>query len=43
MQLPNGFFYEGEVNENGEFEGNGFLHNQNGEVIYSGSWVRGSY
>lgn len=41
--LNNGFYYEGEVNQEGEFEGNGFLYDDKGQVIYSGSWSHSEY
>lgn len=48
IELENGFVYEGEINENGQFEGSGMIYrkdNNKGKnsIIYTGSFVNGLY
>lgn len=46
--MDDNFVYEGEINENGEFEGNGTISRRDyqrnlNEIIYTGSFVNGLY
>ena len=43
VMLENNFFYEGETNERGIFDGNGILYSPEGRIVYSGSWSNGLY
>jgi len=41
--MDNGYVYEGDANQDGVFDGNGFLYDSLGRIIYHGSWKNGKY